>query len=503
MIKNLKINAHEIVPEIILLDLPKVSVICGPNNSGKSTLLRAINDQKQTSQGEVLTDASLEGLHRACLSHAGLAIQPNEPGYRYMNQVIKQVANNEVWFVDQVDKFEEGVRGHYLGRRTRLPFNLSSLRQNLIAILDKPTISSILLPPKRNLEIAHGVQTNQSISPNGAGVLNYLFTSKNQIATSENRKLFERIKEAFILISGGFKFDIELGDNNNLYLKFSPKTGLWIPAEQCGLGLQDLLVILYFAIASDYNLICIEEPESHLHPDMQRRLLVYLNGIDDRQFILTTHSNVFLNNALVDKVWVTNYTNDSIYVSDATSRASMLADLGYSVADNLVSDLVVLVEGPTDVPILEEFFFKMGLLQDFEIKVWPLGGDIMAQLDLTVFSQSYRLISLLDKDPKSSKVRNRFAQKCQQHGIPIHILKRYAIENYFSLRALKKVFGVQIPGSITKLDSNKKLQSQIGINVKKNNRKIARTMSFEEIKDTDFGLFLSKVEALCRQSAPS
>ena len=63
---------------------------------------------------------------------------------------------------------------------------------------------------------------------------------------------------------------------------------------------------------------------------MQKKLLSFLRNGTDKQFFLTTHSNVFLNNAFVNKVFFTSFS-DSVNVDDATSRASILDDLGYSV----------------------------------------------------------------------------------------------------------------------------------------------------------------------------
>jgi AAA domain, putative AbiEii toxin, Type IV TA system len=270
-----------------------------------------------------------------------------------------------------------------------------------------------------------------------------------------------------------------------------------IGAEACGLGLQDLLVILFFSINRDYTIVLIEEPESHLHPDMQRKLLYFLREHTSKQFFLTTHSNVFLNDTLVDRVFFTRF-EESVQVDDATARAAILNDLGYAVTDNLVSDLVILIEGPSDAPIIKEFLAKMDLPSSYDIKVWPLGGDIMDQLDLSVFVQSYNLIALIDNDPGSRSVRERFIENCIQYGIEIHKLDRYAIENYFSLRALKEVFHSQIPSTITTINPTTKLEEQIKINVKKNNRKLAEVMTLSEIEGTDLYTFFNKVAAICK-----
>ena len=284
-------------------------------------------------------------------------------------------------------------------------------------------------------------------------------------------------------------------------LNFALKEKPFIPAQDCGLGLQDLLVILFFALHSEYKVILIEEPESHLHPEMQKKLLAFLRNNTDKQFFLSTHSNVFLNNAYVDRVFFTSF-RDTVIVDDATSKASMLDDLGYSVADNLISDVVILVEGPSDIPVLEEFLIKRGIDKKYNIKMWPLGGDIMDQVDLSVLVQSYSIIAIIDKDPGSDKVRKRFIKNCTTNGIPVHKLQRYAIENYFTVEALRQVLGSQIQADISDINPDKKLEEQIRLNVKKNNRRIARAMSWEDIKDTDLAKFFTKVENLCDKPKP-
>ena len=105
----------------------------------------------------------------------------------------------------------------------------------------------------------------------------------------------------------------------------------------------------------------------------------------------------------------------------------------------------------------------------------------MDQLDLSVFSQNYSIIALVDQDPGSATIRGRFERNCTELGIRVHRLQRYSIENYFSIRALGEVFGSQIDESIVEIDADAKLEEQIGINVKKNNRRLAQAMSLDEI----------------------
>ena len=280
-------------------------------------------------------------------------------------------------------------------------------------------------------------------------------------------------------------------------LNFSRGNNEWIAASNCGLGLQDLLVILWFAINPSPSVILIEEPESHIHPEMQRKLLEFIRSQIEKQFFLTSHSNVFVNSSYTDRIFYTQF-DENINLIDATNRASVLSDLGYSVTDNLVSDLIILVEGPKDVPVIEEFLIKMGVFATYAIKIWPLGGDIMDQVDLSIFSEYYKLIALIDNDPLSSSIRRKFTDKCNEYKIPLFKTKRYAIENYFSLRALRQVFENQIEASVVEIKPDEKLEKQIGFNVKKNNRKIAQTMTLDEISGTDLRNFLDEVVELCK-----
>jgi hypothetical protein len=204
-------------------------------------------------------------------------------------------------------------------------------------------------------------------------VLNYLFFAKNHDEAESPRKCFNKIAVGFREITSGYDFGVfPLIENNQIELRFSWPGGNWVKADDCGLGLRDLLIMLYFGIASSHDVVLFEEPENHLHPEIQRRLVRFLRSHSEKQFFISTHSSVFLNTELADRVFTCRLLPDGVRVENTTNRAAVLTELGYSIADNLVSDLVVLCEGPKDKPVLEEFFHKMGLTDQFNIKLWPL-----------------------------------------------------------------------------------------------------------------------------------
>ncbi|MGG3271688.1 AAA family ATPase [Priestia aryabhattai] len=497
-----------IIQDGYLADLKKFNVFIGKNNVGKSTILKEILNFDSQNLGIKLNTEYINNLFETKIKKIRneTAEQYHNEFDSYLDRIFSVVegkskeSEKEIWYQEDIRRLLQEI-WKKLFDEIGIPFQsyfrevfeeLSIDTESLFNGKVEET-SLALMPVKRDIENSKEVTRLEEAQTSGTHVLDNLFHYATQLPNTFLTQQYELIKEQFKEITNGLDFSIQKDNQNNLKLYFTNPVGEWLTADNCGLGLQDLLIILFFANSPSYNGILIDEIEAHLHPDMQRRLLGVLKEKTDKQYFITTHSNIFLDNNFVDKVFHVSFTN-KINIKDATNKSEILNDLGFSVTDNLTSDLIILTEGPSDKGIIEEFLSKMGLLRKFNIKIWPLGGDIMDQLDLSTFRDSYNIIALIDRDPGSQSIRNRFIKNCEDNGVIVHQLEKYAIENYFSVDALREVFKGQVSEDLTCIEPNSKLENQLGINPKKNNRKIASKMSLDDIKDTDLYLFLEKVK---------
>ena len=232
------------------------------------------------------------------------------------------------------------------------------------------------------------------------------------------KELSNRIKEPLAVFMPSIKtVSLSLEDRfsrkpflRNKNFEISIDDGVLTSLSQKGDGVKSLTTMAILSKTNAKNqVIIIDEPEAHLHPEAIHYLKKVLFELaDTNQLIISTHNPIFVNRTSVSS----NIIVENHEATPAERIETIRKTLGVKIADNLVySDYMIVVEGPSDKAVLERFMREdeqlKGLLIDNTIAVKSIGGvrNLRNELyNLEQFLCNYMVVLDLD-DAGRTKAR--------------------------------------------------------------------------------------------------
>ncbi len=303
----------------------------------------------------------------------------------------------------------------------------------------------------------------KSVSNDLKKILNDSITKLSDLFEKEDNEI--GLKKGNVSIFSDVKAQFSVSDAYVTEVK-DTKSGFVVPLQYNGLGYNNLINI-YMLIklteiqkGRDFKILCLEEPEAHLHPAMQYKLFKYLKNLDknnelNQQIFVTTHSSNISAVAGIDNMFMLSYERSDEYsdccqqslkeqfkdsdgkTEKEDAKLHLTKFLDVTRSDMLFADKVILVEGIAEKLLMPLFMDACGCsYEDEHISVVEIGGKHFEHF-IELFNGNAvnkKVLCITDKDFKwiDDDGKLKSIEKYQKEETP-HIKKlndRFNIENF-------------------------------------------------------------------------
>ncbi|OVE50748.1 recombinase RecF [Chromobacterium violaceum] len=430
----------------LTVPLKEVTILVGPNGSGKSSILQAIHWAARAAsyispgnQNEVVTfdrldyspsSEPLKSAHKTELTTERTS-EPTMVSFNHEPSAdgSSSAAIIKIWAA----RYSAGVTVNIEGGTAVSPFKqreelITAYIPGLAGLAEKETL---LVQPLLRRHAASGEA--------GSVLRNILFNiASRQLGEQDNTAATERVSQLNELVQSihpGVSLEVSFNDRDdiNIQATFDDNTlsGIKRPLETAATGVLQVIQIFSYLILFRPKLLLVDEPDAHLHPDKQERLIEALEQAASQyktQIIITTHSPHITRAAspAANLLWVNNGK-----ISEQQEGAIRTL-LGWGGLDKKI---IFFVEDENDHAIRAilrqwpHLYRQISISRCFGVDNLP-GNSLLKGL-LTSDSFNVKIVIHRDRDFMTEKECHTWANRYNQDEISVWITDYSDAEAYF------------------------------------------------------------------------
>ncbi|PZW97299.1 AAA ATPase-like protein [Pseudomonas sp. 478] len=442
MLQSVRVQRFKSISDATI-SLGNVTLLVGPNNAGKSSLLHAIQFAVSVAQSLRLDNVSLwDGDNLSgSLSAQQLVYTPLRdvhalaPGGK-----LRQDANQAIEVLLTTSDLSSSTIQVRRGRNKNIAVNIQgSQLGSRLEQMEHPY--SVVAPglagiPAYEEYRSPGIVQRAAAKGDANGVFrNILWLLK------QDTPAWQQFQTRLGTIFSGLEIDVVFDASvDEVISAIVIKEDGNLPIDSCGTGvLQAIQTLAYIGVYKP-QLLILDEPDSHLHPDNQRRLarlLSELSSTTQMQVIISTHSRHFLDEfSKLDAI--IHWFSGGQPHPENSDRVSVLLGLGALDAGDKLRNgntpLVVLTEDSL-MGNLKKVLQSSGLGDDI-CDVWSYAGcsNVQSAKVLGNFIREHapgtRVLVHRDRDYMSDESAAQYAQDLHAAGLDVFLTTGTDVESH-------------------------------------------------------------------------
>ena len=424
----------------------EVTLLIGANNAGKSSFLQALHLAASVAQTVRLVAEGVawgKDVFQTTVSPEQLIYSPvSDVLTLATGGRLEEAANTRIEIELHADDGSTAVIGLKRGRNRNLAVSVEgrALGERLMDFEHPFTIYAPGLAgvPRSERYLSAGV-VRRIVARGDANLAlrNVLRMLKNSPASWT--QYIEDMRRFF----PGISIEVDFKDNTDEFVNvfFHLKNGSKLPFDSAGTSILQASQILAYVSLFKPQILILDEPDSHLHPDNQRKLCdLVADAASSRGFqaVISTHSRHVLDalNMRATTIWLNKGVQQP---STDANTTSLLLDLGALDSADYFADGAlrnIIVTEDTDTVALKALLWSSGFIEEqTEVASYAGASKVESARVLGAFlstrAPSLQIIIHRDADYMSEAKQAEVSSEMEGVGISFFATEHSDVEGYF------------------------------------------------------------------------